>query len=335
MKVEIVKAKDFGLEEVKAKELTTGLNVVREERLLLIEEFKDVSKLELIDSNLPKFKALRLKIVKNRTQGINKWHTTNKAFFLTGGKFVDAIKNMEIAINEEMESKLMDAEKHFENLEKERVLKLGKEREEELLKYGVDLSSVYNIGEMPDNIWGNYLSGTIAEYNDRIEAEKKAELERIEAEKKEVIERDRIRKENEKLKAESLERDRIEKIESDKRAKIESDRLASELKEKESRDKKERIEREANEVKLKTERDEKNRIQKQLDDAKEEALNAKLKEEAKEQAELNKGDSAKVKDLIKDLESLKTKYTFKAVKTQKMYKDVGLLIDKVANHINK
>lgn len=61
----------------------------------------------------------------------------------------------------------------------------------------------------------------------------------------------------------------------------------------------------------------------------------KADEEKRLQDELNKGDEDKVKDLINDLELLKTKYTFKAVKTQKMYADVGLLIDKVTNHIKK
>jgi len=53
------------------------------------------------------------------------------------------------------------------------------------------------------------------------------------------------------------------------------------------------------------------------------------------EAELNKGDAAKVKDLIADLESLKTKYSFKSAKNKKMYSDVNLLIDKVINHIHK
>ena len=38
------------------------------------------------------------------------WHTNNKSYFLTGGKFVDAIKRRENAVNEAMESKLKEGE---------------------------------------------------------------------------------------------------------------------------------------------------------------------------------------------------------------------------------
>ncbi len=50
--------------------------------------------------------------------------------------------------------------------------------------------------------------------------------------------------------------------------------------------------------------------------------------------ELNKGDTDKVKDLINDLKSLKTKYSFKYSKNKNMYSDVNTLIDKVINHIS-
>ena len=52
------------------------------------------------------------------------------------------------------------------------------------------------------------------------------------------------------------------------------------------------------------------------------------------EAEKNKGDTDKVNDLVNDLESIKTKYQFESAKNQKMYSDVGLLIDKLINHIN-
>jgi hypothetical protein len=60
----------------------------------------------------------------------------------------------------------------------------------------------------------------------------------------------------------------------------------------------------------------------------------KAEEENRFQLELNKGDTAKVNDLITDLELLKTKYTFKSAKNKKMYADVEKLINKVVNHIS-
>ena len=53
------------------------------------------------------------------------------------------------------------------------------------------------------------------------------------------------------------------------------------------------------------------------------------------QAELNKDDAVKIQDLINDLTVLKTKYTFKSKSNQKKYEDVGILIEKVINHIKK
>ena len=83
MKNEIVliNPEEFGIEEIKADELTNGLNVTLKERELLIAEFDKVSKLEVTEINLPTFKGLRLKIVKNRTKGINEWHKKSKDYF--------------------------------------------------------------------------------------------------------------------------------------------------------------------------------------------------------------------------------------------------------------
>ncbi len=116
-----VNPKEFGIEETKANELTSGLSTTLIEREALKESYKSIISLEITEDNLDKFKDLRIKIRDNRTKGIEKWHKANKEFFLTGGRFVDAIKNKEIIINEEMEAKLLAAEKFFENKEKERL----------------------------------------------------------------------------------------------------------------------------------------------------------------------------------------------------------------------
>lgn len=345
MKTEIIKAEDYGLETSKATELTSGLKTVRAERELLIKEFEDVSKLEISQENLAKFRELRLKIVKNRTQGIIKWHKTNKEFFLTGGKFVDAIKNKEIQINEEMESKLMDAEKHFENLEKERIEKLNAKRVELVKPYVDDVENLY-LADMEDDVFEAYLLTKKNNHEAKLKAEAEAEEARLKAIEEEKKEQERIRKENAKLKAEAEERERLAKIEEQKRLKAEQERKAKEEAEKKKQEAEAEKKRAEYEAKLKAEREEKERIERE-EKAKREKLEAELKakqeaelkakqeEEARIQAELNKGDADKVKDLIKDLESIKTKYSFKSAKNKKMYNGVGLLIDKVTNFINK
>jgi hypothetical protein len=137
-----------------------------------------------------------------------------------------------------------------------------------------------------------------------------------------------------KLRLKAAERQRIAK---------ENERLRKEAAE---REEKERKERESYEAKLKSEREEKQRIERE-ERMKREKLEAELKakedaereskkaEEARIQAELNKGDSAKVVDLISDFTALKTKYSFDSTKNQKMYTDACILIDKTIAHIKE
>ncbi len=337
MKAEIIKAEDYGLDETKANELTNGLKVVKDERKLLIKEFEEVSKLGITEENLPKFKELRLRIVKNRTQGINKWHKANKEFFLTGGKFVDAIKNREIVINEQMEDKLMDAEKHFENLEKERISKLQVERVV-LLSEFVEDASERDLAGMENDVWESYLATKKQAHLDKIQAELDAERERQAKIKAEKEEQERIRKENTKLKAEAEEKERLAKIEAEKRAKEDAERKIREEKERKERaeyESKLKAELKAKEKVEREERQKREKLEAELKAKKEAEQKAKEEEEARLQAELNKGDNAKVKDLILNLEELKSKYSFKSSKNINMYKEVGVLIDKISAHINK
>lgn len=185
-----VQPSEFGLEESKAQELIKGLSVTLKEREILKDAFLDVTELEVSEENIPTFKELRLKIVKNRTQGIEKWHKTQKAFYLAGGRFVDAIKNKEIAVNQEMEERLLDAEKHFENLEKERINKLQFERAEKLSKYVDDISHI-DLGNMDDDIWNAYFTAKKQAHEERIAEEKRLEAERLENERLDKLESDR------------------------------------------------------------------------------------------------------------------------------------------------
>ncbi len=58
-------------------------------------------------------------------------------------------------------------------------------------------------------------------------------------------------------------------------------------------------------------------------------------EEAQKQAELSKGDAAKVTDLINELKAIAAKYSFKSVKNQKMFVGVISLLQKVIDYIQK
>ncbi len=329
----LVKAEDYGLEVKQATEITKGLSTILEEREVLIEAYKDVVLLEISEENLKTFKTLRLQIRDNRTKGIEKWHTTNKAYFLTGGRFVDAIKNKEVAENQRMESKLIEAEKHFENLEREKIVKLQKERVVLLSGYLEDAAE-RDLASMDQDVWESYLSTKKKAHLDKIQAELDIEKERqakIQAEKEE---QERIRKENETLRKEAELKAKQDKIESDKRVKVEAERIEKENSERKERERLAKIEADKQADILRKEREAKEKVEAELKASKEAELKAKQDAELARQAELKKGDAAKLKDLISDLEAMKTKYSFKSAKNIKMYDNVNLLIDKTINFIN-
>ena len=86
---------------------------------------------------------------------------------------------------------------------------------------------------------------------ERIKAEQKAEENRIAKEKAEAEERERIRKENERLKAEAIERERLAEIERKKQAEILAKEKARAEAEKQALEEKARKEREIAETKRK------------------------------------------------------------------------------------
>lgn len=266
---------EFGLEETQAATITAGLTQIISEREILAANYAETIKLELIEANIPKFKELRRKIADNRTKGIEKWHKTNKEFYLRGGQFVDAIKRKESAENERMEANLLECEKHFENLEKARLEALQQERAIQLEAYEVENLQQMDLKIMSEDVFSAFLSVSKEKYLAKKEAERVAEEKRlaeIEAEKQR-IEAQRI--ENERLKAEAEEREK--KIEEERKeaqrlldiekAKAEKARIEAEEKAKADqakRDEENRIERERQDAILKAEREEKSKLEAEL-----------------------------------------------------------------------
>ncbi|MFZ2432502.1 MAG: hypothetical protein WAW57_15290 [Lutibacter sp.] len=278
-KITTIDPKVYGLEKQDADKIKSGLKAILEEREILEDAFNDVCQLEICEENLSQFKQLRLLIVKNRTQGIEKWHKANKEFYLAGGRFVDAIKNKEIAENVRMEESLMAAEKHFEILEKERIHKLQNERISLIAPY-VESTIGLDLGNMDAEIFDGFLTGTITKFKARIKAEKEAEEKRLAEEKaeKERIEAQRV--ENEKLKLEAEKREsEIEEERKNNEAILAKERA-------DAKAKADKIEAE-NIAKLKAEQDAKAKIEAEL----------KAKIEAEQKAEQLKKD-AELKDKI-------------------------------------
>ena len=173
------------LNEIKKSELTLPLDIIKQERVPLIEKYdKDIA-LELTQENIPRFKSLRLKIADNRTKRINVWHRTAKEYFLAGGKFVDAIKNKEIAINQEMEYQLLKAENFIKDAELKRLEDLQSERVVLIENYIEDADKRV-FSDMDQDVWEPFLAAKKQAYLDAIKEKEDAEIEnqRLIAEKK-------------------------------------------------------------------------------------------------------------------------------------------------------
>lgn len=333
-KTEIVKIdpKQFGLEEKNVMKIEEAFTPKIIERDALSEVYSELIKGELTEELSVEAGSLRRKLVKVRT-GIAEIHKTQKAYFYAAGKFVDAWKNKETEPVTQMESKLSEIEKHAENIEKQRIATLQTEREEELKQYEVENVEVLGLGVMPNSVWDSFLAGTKASHDAKIAEEKKAEDERVLAEKKAKEEEEKKRQEEIRIAAENAkkeaEAEAKKKIEEEKQKAIEAEKARIAAEKKAEKDRKDALK--------KAEEDKKAAIEEEKQKAIKADKEKKLKEESDKKAaielELSKGDAEKVKDLNADLKALKVKYQFKSAKNNKMYADVGELLDKVINFI--
>lgn len=126
-------AKTHGVDEGKIDiaQTTKGLQMHLADRVPLEQQFEEIKAMDIESAETwKKARELRIKIRDNRTKGIMTWHKSAKEFFLRGGQFIDAVKNMQVAVNEQMEEVLGMVEKHEERRKQEARDKLKKEREE-------------------------------------------------------------------------------------------------------------------------------------------------------------------------------------------------------------
>lgn len=331
MKTEItVDPKEFGIEETKAAQIAAQFKPMLDKMVELEKEYNEIITLPIEDKETgKKAKELRLKYVKVRT-GTAEIHKAQKEFYLKAGRYVDGWKNTQAFASEGIETKLESIEKHFENLEKQRIADLQNERVELLKPFDVD-GSMMQLGTMTEDVWTNYLIGTKLGYEQRIAAEKQAELDRLEAIRKEAEASEAQRLENERLKAEAAKREleiQAERAEALRLQGIENAKRAAEAEA--QRKENERIKAEANK-KIEAERKERERLENELREKQAAELKAKQEAEAKAEAELSKGDNDKFQSLINDMEALKIKYSFKSKKYKTYQEGVNISLDKIIN----
>lgn len=187
---------------------------------------------------------------------------------------------------------------------------------------------------MSDESFNLFVAGIEKQYNDRIEAERKAEEERISREKAEAEERERVRIENERLKAEAEAK---EKQLAEERAKAEAERKAIE--------EKARKEKAAAEAKLKAEREAKEKLEAELKAKAKAEAKAKRDADAKAAAEIKAKqdaekkakaapDKAKLNDFAKMLDELVLP-ELKSEEAKKVLSDAKNLLQKVSNFIRE
>jgi len=300
---------------------------------------------EITDAVTAEAKRLRIDIGKVRIAA-EKLRKEQKDEYLRAGQAIDGVNNILKWAIIDKENKLKGIEDHFAIENKKRLDALQIERATMLAAYVEDAHD-RNLAAMEEEVWNAYYAAKKKEFDDRVAAEKQAEIDRIAKEKADAEERKRIEKENARLKKKADERERQAAIEQEEREKAEADRIAIEQEEQKKREKAEakrvadekaaqakrdevaRKEQEKHDEELRIEREKLELIETEIKRREEAERVAAEEAEAKEQAALSMGDKDKVVELVKDLESLKTKYTFKSAKNKKMYSRVSTYLDEL------
>jgi hypothetical protein len=322
MKAElVVNPSEFGIEEKQASELIGNLPQLKEERSVLEHQYNEVIKLDIEDiETSKKARELRLKIRDNRTKGIQQWHKVTKDYFLKGGQFVDAIKRMEVEVNQRMEDNLEQIEKHAEIKEQQRKEGLKQLRIAELELYAEFVPLGVDLGELNADEYAKVFNGAKLQYDAKIEAERKAEEERIkEQQRQELINANRnallpwsqfiegfseidFEVANVELLIQEAKTKKEEAEKEAERVRLENEKLKKEAEEKErkrlaeekARLEKERIEREKQDAILKAEREAKAKLEAELQAKRDAEVNAERERiEAEKQAKLEAERKAK------------------------------------------
>ena len=306
-----------------------------------------------------KAKRCRLDIGKVRIE-TEKLRKEQKDEYLRAGKAIDGVANLLKWAVSDKENKLKEIEEHQKRIEEQRIAKLQLDRADLLSKY-VEDAHERDLGSMDEDVWAAYISQKEKDYNDRIEAEKKAEAERIENERLNKLEYDRrleiapytqfidggpeLRSMSEddfnslmcslkKSKAEfDSEQERIrkenerlerERIESERKAKAERERIEAE---------RIKAEKEA-QAKLDAERKERERVEAELKRREKEEADRKAEEARQAELKLQLGDKEKVVAIKTEIKSIKLP-DVKSAKAKKIVSDIQVLIDNLCAYVDQ
>lgn len=217
-------------------------------------------------------REIRLALRDNRVAS-EKVKDSAKASILIEGRLIDNLNNIVKNTSKGLELQCEQIEKDAEIKEAARIESLRSERAELIAPY-IEDANIFPLGTMTEDQFNTLLAGQKLAYQQKKEAEGKAEALRLEQEAAQRLEQERIREENARLKVEAEEHEKAlaaERAETARLAKIESD-------------KQEKIKKE-NEAKLKAAADEADRLQKELEkkQAREDAEKKRVADELKAQ----------------------------------------------------
>lgn len=167
-----VQPQEFGLSEEKGMQIMQSFSGKLTELQLVQQSFNQVVGLELNEETVKQAKEV-LKQAKSIRTSTNKIHTTEKAFYLQGGRFVDALKNKIVVQVEEIEARLTEIVKHKEIAEKAIQDALLGERTAVCEKYGIDTIGL-DLGTMKNEVWDSFIKVKKQEWE---ESQKLAKLE--------------------------------------------------------------------------------------------------------------------------------------------------------------
>lgn len=205
--------KEFSLSKDKITDLMIPFLPVAEEYIEYIWDIENIKKIkpsDYTDEICKKAKRLRIDISKIRN-ATKKIKDEEKKIVLQIWNVTQKCHNTIVKIIEEQEDILEKIELHFENLEKERVLKLTIERQELLKPYEVENLWMLKLWEMEEAIFNNFLQWckTTFEQN-KIEEEKRIEAERVAKQKEiEEIKKQAISEYKEKIEIKEIIKEKV------------------------------------------------------------------------------------------------------------------------------
>lgn len=190
MTTEIVKIDpvEYGLDTTKAKSIEDSFLPKIAERDGYVSVYENILTKEITETVCKEAVELGKKLVKVRT-GIIAIHKVEKEYYLNAGRFVDAYKNKLIKPIEQMEDKLEEVAKHFEEKKKAAEQKIIDERNGIIESLGG--STFPNIQHMDQKSFDLFVKGLEAQKKEKDEAER-LEAERIEKERLESVEKERV-----------------------------------------------------------------------------------------------------------------------------------------------